>query len=89
MTQAEQLLFVTDLTHSIRDQVLGHIACHNIPESWTGVELRELLSELFAQERYQRGPRLYGRRSTWRRTNRYRDYKAAIYDKNLYRPASK
>lgn len=47
MNRAEQHEFVRDLTKTIRDGVLRDIAEGAVPETWDGLELRQLLADRF------------------------------------------
>lgn len=48
MSSAEQILFVKQLTDTITDKVVTNILNGKIPESWDGVELRQILADHYA-----------------------------------------
>lgn len=50
MKHSQQKEFIRNLCNSIRDEMLQK--SKDFPESWDGVELRELLSIKFDRERY-------------------------------------
>lgn len=46
MTHDEQEQFVTDLCNSMRDRIHGLIRNAAVPETWDGIELRELIAHI-------------------------------------------
>jgi hypothetical protein len=51
MSPEQQKKIVTDLCNSVRDKLLERIDDFDIPEEWDGLELRQLVAEVFWQER--------------------------------------
>ena len=49
MTPADQIHFVRQLTDSITDETSSDILAGKIPETWDGLELRQLLAHRFAR----------------------------------------
>lgn len=83
MSPTAQREFVTQLCDSIRDRVLERIDDMDIPEEWDGIELRQLLAEMFMHERGFRFGRV---NSNYHPTSkRYRDYRNDVLIANLDR----
>lgn len=51
MSPEQQAEIVTALCNGIRDKVLERIETFDIPAEWDGLELRQLVAEMFWQER--------------------------------------
>ena len=49
VTSHKQKVFVRDLCHRIRDDVLRAIVMGKVPETYDGHELRVLLADMFAE----------------------------------------
>lgn len=83
MTREIQRQVVIGLCDGIRDKVLALVDDgHSIPEEWNGLELRQLLAELFWQERGFR----YGRNGNAHPTERrVMEYRNAVLVNNLDR----
>lgn len=49
MTRQEQTRFVKELTKNVTAEVLGDIISERVPETWNGIELRQLLADRFTR----------------------------------------
>jgi hypothetical protein len=76
MKQRDQKRIVRDLTKSISRSVCGAIDKRKIPEDWDGIELRQLLRDIFERESCMSD------RDPWFRT-RFKDYKNYVTTNNL------
>lgn len=47
MTKEEQIRFITELTHSVRDELITEVEMDNVPDTWDGFELRQWLADKF------------------------------------------
>ena len=47
MNKEEQLEFVTELIHNVRDDLLQKFDEHTTPDNWDGMELREIIKMEF------------------------------------------
>jgi hypothetical protein len=74
MSKAHQSRIVRDLTKSIRDEILREIKGGSIPDSWDGVELRQLLADKFAEATYSKS--FMGRA-------RMKEYRNTVITRNL------
>lgn len=57
MTRDQQLKFVSDLTHAVAKHVMNKITAGDVPATWDGVELRQLLADKFAWETFAMSPK--------------------------------
>lgn len=73
MERAEQKALVTNLCDSIRNAVLEKVDDRSIPEDWNGLELRQLLAEMFWRERGFRFGRNGNEHPTSKRVSEYRN----------------
>ncbi len=46
MDMEEQTTFVDEYCNSLRDKVKGYIAQGKLPETWNGLELRNLIADI-------------------------------------------
>lgn len=54
MTKREQQQFARELCADILSQTLHDIRANRVPETWDGVELRQLLADRFDRSVYRR-----------------------------------
>jgi len=73
MTKREQAQFTRELCASILSDTLHDIRANRIPETWDGVELRQLVADRFERSVYRRS--LIGRRG--------REYRETILTRDL------
>jgi hypothetical protein len=71
MNQQEKTKFILDITENLRNALLERV--HKMPESWDGVEIRQLISDLVTAK-YN-----YHRMSPARK----RHYNNTVLNKNL------
>lgn len=60
MTRAEQMKLVSDITNRIANKVIDQIESGAIPARWSGIELRQHLTDKFSEESDTRNG-LYGK----------------------------
>lgn len=66
MLQSERVTFVESLCNNVRDELIGKIKRGDIPDNWTGLELRELLADRFDQMRSVMHSQYLKRRKAYR-----------------------
>jgi hypothetical protein len=49
MTPDDQIPFVNGLIENVRKEIVQRIETRGIPETWDGIELRELIADYFDQ----------------------------------------
>jgi hypothetical protein len=52
MTPDDQIPFVNGLIENVRKEIVQRIETRGIPETWDGIELRELIADYFDQCRH-------------------------------------
>lgn len=80
MSPEQQKEIVTNLCNTIRDATLKRIDNCDVPEEWDGIELKQLLAEMFWFERgFSIGSGHHPR------SKRVKDYRNAVITLNLDR----
>lgn len=86
MSPEQQKQIVTDLCNGVRDKLLARIEGCDIPEEWDGIELRQLLAEMFWNERTFRFDRQFRHQHRFHPTcKRYLEYRNLVLVENLDR----
>lgn len=76
MDKKEKIALVYGFTNNIRNKIVELIDKDKIPESWNGVELKQLLSDIFLKETF------FGENNTYtKRCRRYKLYKYYVKNK--------
>jgi hypothetical protein len=77
MQESDMIRIVTELSDGIRDEIIRKIQDGTIPESWDGVELRELLMEKHLSESF------FENKGASRKSKRYKDYRNFKLTRNI------
>ena len=56
MNKDDKIEFIEDLVDQVEKEIVDHILNDNIPENWSGIELRWYISDVFQRQYFKAQP---------------------------------